>query len=500
MLIAFDAPTEPMTDSSSDLPANLPPTESSADTAPPEEERPSAGDAAGQPGVRGPARLRIGSQRAGSPKIKAKPQFVHPEPDLARKVPVPSRRATSTDVEQEVEAALGGIRLEQMLEPSGKGTAVGAPLELDSRHRGRIVSIRGDDVFVDLGGRNQGVLSLRQCAAPPEIGTELEVIVARFDAGEGLYQLTLPGSAMVVEDWSQLDEGMVVEARVTAHNKGGLEIEVNGIRGFIPAGQIAPYRVDDFSHFVGEKFPAVVIEANAERRNLVVSRRAVLEREAAEARQRMLETLHEGDICEGTVRSLQDFGAFVDLGNGVDGLLHVSQLGWHRVRHPSEVLAVGQKVRVKVRKIDPDTRKIGLSLRDLLEDPWSSAGDKYAVGTIVQGRVSRLADFGAFVELEPGVEGLVHISELAHGRVWRAGDVVQEGQQVEAKVLSVDLEQRRIGLSMKAIQVRPEPARKAEPEAADEADQPAAPLPKPKGPLKGGLGGRSGGGQFGLKW
>ncbi len=242
---------------------------------------------------------------------------------------------------------------------------------------------------------------------------------------------------------------MVVEARVTGHNKGGLECEVSSLRAFIPASQISLYRVEDLSQFVGQKFNCVVTQADPAKRNLVLSRRGILEREKAEAKANLMSQLEVGQVREGVVRSLQEFGAFVDLG-GVDGLIHISQLSWDRLRHASEALELGQKVRVKVQKIDPATGKISLAFRDLAENPWSHAAQKYTARSRVEGTVSRLMEFGAFVRLEPGIEGLIHISELAHKRVWRASDIVQEGQQVEVLVLSCDAEHQRISLSLKA--------------------------------------------------
>lgn len=443
------------------------------------------------------SRVKIGSQRPNSPKVKAKPQQGRSEPPPAPKTPVPSvRQKLPLELELEVEMALGGMSLEEVLEPAASEPA--KELEPDARVPGRVASVHRDNVFVDLGRRNQGVLSVRLLPAVPEPGAELEVIVHRFDPDEGLYQLSLPGGAVEVADWSQLAEGVVVEARITGHNKGGLECEVNHIRGFIPAGQISLYRIEDFAPLVGETMVCLVTEANPDRRNLVLSRRAVLEREKAEAKTKLMEELAEGQVREGTVRSLQDYGAFVDLG-GVDGLLHVSQLSWQRIKHPSEVLTVGQPIRVKIKKIDVETGKISLAFRDLTENPWTAAAQKYPVTSTHQGTVTKIMDFGAFVELEPGIEGLVHISELSHGRVWRASDIVSIGQEVEVKVLSVDVEQQRISLSMKALLARPEPAKKAEPEIPEEEEL-AEPLPTFKGALKGGTGRSSGGEQFGLKW
>jgi small subunit ribosomal protein S1 len=413
-----------------------------------------------------------------------------------QKAPVPNLRAgLPPELEVEVALALGDLSMEAELEPLQPSTT--KELENDSRQVAQVVSIHNDDVFVELGGRNQGVLSLRQFPTPPEVGQKIQVLVHRFDQEEGLYQMSLPGGFVDVGDWSQVSEGSVVEARITGHNKGGLECEVGKLRGFIPASQVAAYRVEDFAPFVGEKMVCVVTEANPDKRNLVLSRRAVLDREKAEAKDKLMAELAVGQVREGLVRSIQDYGAFIDLG-GVDGLLHVSQLSWKRVKHPSEVLHVGQKIKVLIRKIDPESGKLSLAFRDLTENPWTMAAAKYPVTAIIRGSVTKVMDFGAFVELEPGIEGLVHISELAHGRVFRVRDIVKEGEEVEAKVLAIDPEQQRISLSIKAIQARPETIKKAEPEP--EVELPPLPPSKRKGPLKGGMNRPSGGEQVGLKW
>jgi len=226
-----------------------------------------------------------------------------------------------------------------------------------------------------------------------------------------------------------------------------------------------------------------------------------MERERNEQREKLLNELATGQLREGVVRSLKDFGAFVDLG-GVDGLVHISQLSWDRVKHPSEVVEVGQKVKVRIEKFDKETGKVSLSYREVGANPWQNVESKYPIGARVKGTVSRLMDFGAFVKLEPGVEGLIHISELGHGRVFRARDVVSEGQEVEVKVLSVDAEKQRISLSLKALLTPPE--KPGQQKVADE-DMPLpddAPKPprKQRQDLKGGIGGPSGGEKFGLNW
>jgi small subunit ribosomal protein S1 len=436
-----------------------------------------------------------GGQSGGSERDKAAP-----EPDDARpakKYPPPNLRGQLTpDLEVEFAEALGGMSLDEII-AGGQLEPEQAELEPESKHRGRVISVHRDNVFVDLGGRRQGVLPLKNFAENPEPGAVLDVMVSRFNAAEGLYELVLPGGTVDVGDWSEVSEGMTVEARVTGHNKGGLECEVNQLRGFIPASQVSIYRVEDLAQFVGEKFACVVTEANPEKRNLVLSHRAVLEREKAAAKETLLAQLEVGQVREGVVRSLQNFGAFVDLG-GVDGLIHVSQLSWERVKHADEVLALGQKVKVKIQKIDPTSGKIGLAFRDLSESPWTGAAQKFPTRSTVHGTVSRIMEFGAFVRLEAGVEGLIHISELSHRRVFRVSDVVSEGQEVDVLVLSVDPEQQRISLSLKALEARPVAAQKeARPE---EPEAPPPPASKRKTPLKGGLGPASGGDRFGLKW
>ena len=415
-----------------------------------------------------------------------------------RRYPPPNTRAQLTpDLEVEFLEALGSESLDEII-AGGTPVEIVAELEPESRHKGKVVSIHREDVFVEIGGRQQGLLSLHSFATPPEPGTLVDIMVSRFNAADGFYELVLPGGTVDIGDWSEVNEGMVVEARVTGHNKGGLECEVNRLRGFIPASQISMYRVEDLAQFVDQKFACVITEANPDKRNLVLSRRAMLEREKAESKEKLMAELEVGQVREATVRSLQSFGAFVDLG-GVDGLIHISQLSWDRLKHASEALEVGQKVKVKIQKIDPQTGKIGLAFRDLAENPWANAARNFPARSRVKGTVSRLMDFGAFVRLAAGVEGLIHISELSHKRVFRVADVVSEGQEVEVMVLSIDPEQQRISLSLKALEARAVPAGKVEEEPA-EPEAPAAPPKQRKVPLKGGIGGPSSGDKFGLKW
>jgi len=426
----------------------------------------------------------------------ARPPMPELKPVVAKVEPPNIRAALTPELEMEYLEALGGQSLEEIIS-SEKGAAV-TELEPDSRHRAKVIGVHRDNVFVEIAGHQQGVVPLKNFPEPPAVDTVLDVVVSRFNSGEGLYELVLPGGAVDVGDWSEVAEGMVVEARVTGHNKGGLECEVNRLRGFIPASQISLYRVEDFAQFVDQKFACVVTEANPLKRNLVLSRRAMLEREKAEAKESLLASLEVGQVREGTVRSLQNFGAFVDMG-GVDGLIHISQLSWDRVKHADEVLQLGQKVNVKIQKIDPNTGKISLAFRDLAENPWENVARDFPARATVKGTVTRLMDFGAFVRLAPGVEGLVHISELSHKRVFRVSDVLSEGQEVEVQVQNVDTEQQRISLSLKALEARAEKARPVE-EEPEEPPVPAAPPKARKVPLKGGIGGPASGERFGLKW
>jgi len=403
------------------------------------------------------------------------------------------RDQMSPEMEDELHRAMGDASMDELLDAGSSGEQTFEPGEMQS---GRVVAVRRDDVFVEFAGRRQGAVSLRQFDVPPRPGAEVQVVVERLNPEDGLYELSLPNKAVQVDDWSDLIEGALIEVRVTGHNTGGLECEVNHIRGFIPVSQIDLYRVEDLARFVDQKWTCIITEANPDRRNLVLSRRAVLEREREQVRQQLLDSLRPGHVREGVVRKLMDFGAFVDLG-GVDGLVHVSQVAWGRVKHPSDVLKEGQKIKVRVDKIDPATGKISLAYRDLLESPWTTAAQKYPPNTIATGTVTKLMDFGAFVELEPGIEGLVHISELSHKRVWRCSDVVKEGRQVEVIVLSVDPEAQRMSLSMKELSAPPEPAKKEGEEA--EPSKQSKNRSKPTGPLLGGLS-RPTGDRFGLKW
>jgi small subunit ribosomal protein S1 len=256
----------------------------------------------------------------------------------------------------------------------------------------------------------------------------------------------------------------------------------------MPIGQIDINRVEDAAVYVNQRLRAVVTEANQRERNLVVSRRELLERERAELREKTWAALEEGQVRKGVVRSIKDFGAFVDIG-GVDGLLHVGEMSWSRLSNPAEFLKVGQEVEVKVLKIDRQSNKVSFGLKQLTPSPWDRVEEKFSRGMTVKGKVTKVMDFGAFVELEPGIEGLIHISELAQNRVRRAADIVKPDQEVEVRILKIEPEAKRISLSLRPAYTPPVEA-EAEPEAEEENETPLPPKPPRKVPLKGGLGDR----------
>ena len=422
-----------------------------------------------------------------------------------KRVAIPNlRSALEDDLESDFLAALEGVSVDDLLVGGGPAQAE-APLEPGARIAGTVLNVGPDTAFIDLGGRRQGALKLAGLDGNPAVGEVLQLSVGIFNEEDGLYDVAPANRAVAVEDWSQLAEGMIVTARVTAANKGGLECEVAGLRGFMPASLVSTWRVENLEEMVGQNIEVLVTELVPGARRMLLSRRAVLEKQAADARATMLETLEVGTLFEGIVRSVRDFGAFVDIGNGVEGLVHVSQLSWDRVANPADVLQPGQKISVVVKKIDSQTGKIALSARDTVNSPWKTAAEKYHIGATVRGIVSRIAQFGAFVKLEPGIEGLVHVSELAHRHVRSVADVVKEGESVECRVLTVDPDEQRLSLSIKALATAPAGAAASGAETVDDegsADEtpPAVPPRRTNVPLKGGLGRKGAGEQFGLKW
>jgi ribosomal protein S1 len=405
---------------------------------------------------------------------------------------VPLKRQWDDELEAELEKALEGFDASAFDVASGPRTRAADRAHVPKPNRGqeetpgpqqgKVIGVRGKTVFVDLGAKSEGIVPVEQFQDQlPKPGDLIEVVVDRFDATEGLLLLSLKGAA-VEANWENLRKGLVVEARVTKVIKGGVEVDVDGIRGFLPISQLDLGRVEDGAEFVNQKLRVIVTEANQRQKNLVVSRRELLERERAEQAEKTWASLKEGQVLPGVVRSVKGFGAFVDIG-GIDGLLHVADMSWIRTEDAANLVKVGQEVQVKVLKIDREAKKINLGLKQLMPSPWDRVEQNYSRGMTLPGKVTRLMDFGAFVELEPGVEGLIHVSELSPKRVVRVKDIVQPGQEVEVRILKIEPEAKRISLSLRPLPV-------AAPAEPDEDDAPPRPKLERKVPLKGGLGDR----------
>jgi small subunit ribosomal protein S1 len=378
-----------------------------------------------------------------------------PHDDLYKEKFRPNNDAT---IDLEVEAALSGLSDDDLYSDKPQ-VGPAAPSTGDKQvKRGRIVQVDRDDIFVDFGGKSQGIVSRLQFleGQEPKIGDELDFNVDKYDTSEGLLLLSRKGATTANVSWENLEVGQVVEATVTGSNKGGLELEIKAMRAFMPAGQVELFHVPDFADYVGKKFTVEVTQFDARAKNLVVSRRNILEREKEEQKKKLMEELAEGQVRRGTVRNVMDFGAFVDLG-GVDGLVHVSEMSFKRGRqNANEFVKVGDVLDVKIVKIDRETGKLALSLKQARgTDPWAEAATKYGVGSSITGRVTKVESFGAFIEVEEGVEGLLPISEMSWQRIRHPSDVVKEGDTVKLLVLSVDPAARRISFSLK--QAGPDP-------------------------------------------
>jgi ribosomal protein S1 len=313
---------------------------------------------------------------------------------------------------------------------------------------GTVVGVGKDDVFLEFGPKEQGVVPLQQFADTPDVGSSVKVRVDTYDAKENLFLCSLTRSFQRDADWASIERGAVVMGTVRAANKGGLELQVGRVlTAFLPASHVALERVEDLEALVGQAFPVEVVEIDAERRRIVVSRRGILARDRAERRASAVRALQPGSVVQGTVTKVEPFGAFVDVG-GVEGLLHVSQMSWKRVEKPEEVVKVGDVLKVQVLEVSEDGKRIGLGTKQLTEDPWLAFTRQNQPGKVLQGTVTRLAPYGAFVEVAEGVEGLAHVSQLSTNQVRHPKEVVKEGQALAVRIVNVDPAQRRIGLSL----------------------------------------------------
>jgi small subunit ribosomal protein S1 len=359
----------------------------------------------------------------------------------------------NSSIESALTEAVGEVTAEDLAQMAS-GQVPAPAIEPSGKVRGRIVAVRGDDVFVDLGGKSEGVIPLSEFEqGPPNIGDEMEFSVAGVDADSSVTKLTRK-ALRVQGDVRQLKVGDVVQAKVTGTNIGGLELRLGRARGFMPASQIDIARREDFKGLIGQWLDCEVTEVDRKNRSLVLSRRRVLERERDAAKQQVMSALKEGEMRRGVVRRLLDFGAIVDIG-GVEGLLHISEMSYGRLGHPSEMLHTDQEVDVVVMKIKGSDR-ISLGMKQLAPDPWTLAPSNYRVGDVVDAKIMKLMEFGAFAELEPGVEGLIPISEMSWTqRVMHPSKILSVGDRVRCSILAMDPVKRKISMSLKALSSDP---------------------------------------------
>jgi small subunit ribosomal protein S1 len=326
--------------------------------------------------------------------------------------------------------------------------------------KGRIVQIERDSVLVDVGYKSEGLIPLsefKEGAKDLKVGDEVDVLLESKEDSEGLVVLSKE-KANKIKVWDEIshvyDTDGMVEGEIIGRIKGGLMVDI-GLKAFLPGSQVDLRPVRNLDKLIGQHFPMKIIKLNRRRGNIVLSRRLLLEKEREKAKQETLANLQEGQIVEGVVKNITEYGAFVDLG-GIDGLLHITDMSWGRTGHPSELFSVGDKIKVMVLKYDRDNERISLGLKQITPDPWTDVDKKYPEGTQVRGKVVSITDYGAFIELEQGVEGLVHVSQMSWTkRVKHPSKIVNISDMVEAVVLSVDREKKRISLGMKQMEPSP---------------------------------------------
>ena len=375
----------------------------------------------------------------------------------------------STTAEPEIEAEVSA-EPEAPVKPQAEEKEIGSAMDYSDTMRslsrgdlvdGVVVHIDREGVMVDVGTKSEGIippgeLSNQHVESPEEVvsvGETIHVYVMEPENEHGNLILSKK-RADFGKAWERVEqafqEGKTLMAMVTDRVKGGLQVDL-GIRGFVPGSHVGAGNVKSLERYVGQSLPLKVIEVDRERRKVVLSHRLAMEEQRGKQRTETMASLAEGQIREGVVRRITDYGAFVDLG-GIDGLLHISEMSWSRITHPSAVVKVGQRMNVMILRLDPKSERVSLGLRQILPDPWADIGDKYRVGDVVKGGVSRLVMSGAFVQLGEGIEAIIPNSELSHKRVKRPEDVVSVGDQVEAKVIDIRAEERRMTLSLRQLQ------------------------------------------------
>jgi len=343
----------------------------------------------------------------------------------------------------EIDAALDGVNLQEFDE-SGRPPAKGGSAAASRLIKGVVVGVSGDDVIVELGPRAQGVIKRSEFEELPAVGAVFEFSMHGME--DGLHVLSRK-EAKALAAWNELAVGARVEARVSGQNTGGLELRIGPIAAFMPASQVGLGREDNLAQYLNRTLECEVLEIDPGRKRVLVSRRKVLEVEREAARKDAVGSLQPGQVVQGKVARVEPFGAFVDIGGGVEGLLHVSNISRKRVENAAEAVKKGDTVRVMILDIKEGGKRIGLGMKQLEADPWDEVGSRVATGQTLTGKIVRLTEFGAFVELLPGIEGLLHVSQMSKERVRRPQDVVQMGQQITVRVQNVDTKQRRVSLT-----------------------------------------------------
>jgi small subunit ribosomal protein S1 len=364
---------------------------------------------------------------------------------------------TDADLENEFKAAFGENLNTELMEQA-IGNRSGANVGFESILKARVVALTGNEAVLDVGLKSEGIVALEEWDNPSQVkvGDEIEVLVE--DVDETGMIIVSKRRADRILNWKRIvestHEGDTVKGRVLRKIKGGLLVDI-GVPVFLPASQVDIRRPADVGEYIGHEIEAKILKIDTERRNIVISRRKLIEEERARAKTRLLEEIAIGQLRKGVVKNIADFGAFVDLG-GIDGLLHITDMSWDRIEHPSQMLKVDQELEVKVLSVDREKEKIALGLKQKQENPWEKVADRYPVSARVRGEVVNIMNYGAFVKLEPGIEGLVHISEMSWTRrINHPSEVVNVGDTIEVVVLEVDKDKQEISLGMKQTEVNP---------------------------------------------
>src|SRR5678816_3708291 len=346
------------------------------------------------------------------------------------------------------------LTMEEALKQSGD-----MPFKAGNIVKGTIIEVRPKEVLVDIGYKSEGVVSGAEFddIKTVKVGDEVDVLIEKLEDKEGMVILSKE-KAEFKRNWERIlticNEGGIIQGKVKSIVKGGLLVHI-GVEAFLPASQIDVITPKNLAQFVGNTYDFKVVKINQERQNIVLSRRELIEAERTERRHKLLTDMVPGDIRKGTVKNITDFGAFIDL-NGIDGLLHITDMSWGRIGHPSELLKVGQDIDVVVLDINREKERVSLGLKQKLSNPWDNIDQKYPVGAKVKGRVVNLVPYGAFVELEPGVEGLVHVTELSWTkRIAKPSDVLKQDQEIEAVVLGINREEQKISLGVRQLETNP---------------------------------------------